>query len=175
MLTNFNSNSDWFYLILAGLIVDYVAVFFAKYPGPSPYFKVDALNEWYTKFGGMAVASDVLGMYIGIFVSRFIYTYFKLNNWFYFILILVAFQLFHDGFFYYAVIKPFPEGHNEMIDVFKNYANENGAKILFVDGLMLVSTMIIGSLLKMLSDSYVIGIYFLKLYAFTYILYTRSP
>ena len=49
MLTNFNSNSDWFYLILAGLIVDYVAVFFAKYPGPSPYFKVDALNEWYTK------------------------------------------------------------------------------------------------------------------------------
>ena len=44
MLTNFNSNSDWFYLILAGLIVDYVAVFFAKYPGPSPYFKVDELN-----------------------------------------------------------------------------------------------------------------------------------
>jgi hypothetical protein len=173
MLSNFNSNSDWFYIILAGLIVDYVAVFFAKYPGPSPYFKVDALNDWYTKFGAVAVASDVLGMYIGIFVARFVYTYFKFNNWIYFIGILLAFQLFHDGFFYYAVIKPFPKGHNQMIDVFKNYANENGAKILFVDGLMLVSTMFIASGLASMSTSNVIGLYFLKLYAFTYILYTN--
>ncbi len=174
MLTNFNSNGDWFYIILAGLIVDYVAVFFAKYPGPDPYFKVVALNDWYTKFGAVAVASDVLGMYIGIFVARFLYTYFKFNHWIYFLLILVAFQLFHDGFFYYAVIKPFPEGHNQMIDVFKHYAQENGAKILFVDALMLVSTMVIASGLATMTTPYVIGLYFLKLYAFTYILYTNA-
>lgn len=173
MLTNFNSNGDWFYIILAGLIVDYIAVFFAKYPGSSPYFKVSALNEWYTKFGAIAVASDVLGMYIGIFVARFLYTYFKFNNWIYFIGILLAFQLFHDLFFYLAVILVLPPGHNQMIDVFKNYANENGSKILFVDGLMLVSTMFIASGLASMSTSYVIGIYLLKLYAFTYILYTN--
>ncbi len=173
MLTNFNSNSDWFYIILAGLIVDYVAVFFAKYPGSDPYFKVSALNEWYTKFGAVAVASDVLGMYIGIFVARFLYTYFKFNHWIYFVGILIAFQLFHDLFFYVAVISVLPPGHNQMIDVFKSYAQENGAKILVADALMMVSTMVIASGLATMSTPYVIGLYFLKLYAFTYLIYTN--
>ena len=175
MLTNFNSNSDWFYIFLAVLIVDYVAVFFAKYPGSSPIFKVGSLNEWYDKFGAVAVASDVLSLSIGIFVARFLYTYFKLNNWIYFLLILIGFQLFHDAVFYFAVIKPLPEGHNQLIDVFKHYSQENGGKILGVDGLMLVASMFIASGLKMLPDSYVVGIYLLKLYAFTYIIFTRSP
>jgi hypothetical protein len=173
MLTNFNSNGDWVYIILAGLIVDYVAVFFAKYPGSDPYFKVAALNEWYTKFGAVAVASDVLGMYIGIFVARFLYTYFKFNHWIYFVGILIGFQLFHDLFFYVAVISVLPPGHNQMIDVFKSYAQENGLKILFVDALMMVSTMYIASGLATMSTPYVIGIYLLKLYAFTYLIYTN--
>ena len=175
MLTNFNSNGDWFYIFLAVLIVDYVAVFFAKYPGSNPIFKVGSLNEWYDKFGAIAVASDVLSLCLGIFASRFIYTYFKLNNWLYFVLILVLLQLFHDAVFYYGVIVPLPEGHNQLIDVFKHYAKENGSKILGADGLMLVASMLIASGLKLLPDSYVIGIYLLKLYAFTYIIFTKNP
>jgi len=175
MLTNFNSNSDWFYILLSVLIVEYIVIFFSKYPGSSPIFKVTALNEWYDKFGGVAVASDVLSSCIGIFVARFLYTYFKLNNWLYFLLILVGFQLFHDLFFYLAVIKPLPKGHNQMIDVFKKYANENGKKILGADGLMLVSAVCIASFLKTLPNSYIIGIYLLKLYSLTYIIYTKSP
>jgi hypothetical protein len=62
-----------------------------------------------------------------------------------------------------------------MIDIFKTYTQENGRKILLVDALMMLSTIGIGSFLKMLPSHYTIVTVFITLYSFTYILYTRSP
>jgi hypothetical protein len=174
-ITNYKNVGDWFYLATAAFVVDFIVVVLEKYPRSNTYININALDKWYTKFGGLAVASDVLSILIGIMVTRYIYTSLKLNNRLYFLVILVCFQIFHDLLFYTAVIIPIPKGHNQMIDVFKTYTQENGRKILLVDALMMLSTIGIGSFLKMLPSHYTIVTAFITLYSFTYILYTRSP
>jgi len=174
-ITNFNNINDWFYLITAVIVIDFIVIVLAKYPGKNPYFKVNSLDNWYNKFGIFAVGSDVLSILIGIMFTRYIYTSLNLKNPLYFIAILLLFQLFHDLLFYLAIIKPIPEGHNQMIDVFKAYGDENGAKILGADALMMLGSVMVGSLLKSVPDHFTVAVSFITLYSLCYILYTRKP
>ena len=87
-ITNYQNINDWFYLIIATLCIDLVAVIFTKYPGTNPFFKVGALDEWYTKFGILAVISDVISILIGIGIARYVYTALNLTNPILFVLIL---------------------------------------------------------------------------------------
>jgi hypothetical protein len=172
-LTNSNKIDDWFYLIPAVLFVDLITMLLVKYPGKDPIFKVKSLDAWYNNFGLSAVASDVLSILIGLMISRYIYTSLNLKNPLFFLLILIAFQLFHDLFFYTQVILRIPEGHNQMIDVFKAYGDENGAKILVADALLMLSSAVVGSLLKSSGDQVTIGTLLITLYSITYVIYTR--
>jgi uncharacterized protein YacL len=174
-ITNYKNVGDWFYLATAALVVDFIFVVREKYISSNNYFNVKSLDDWYTKFRGLAVVSDVLSILIGIMVTRYIYTFLKLNNPLYFLVILICFQILHDVFFNIFIIKPMPKGHNEMIDVFKSYTQENGHKILVADAIMMLLTIGIGSFLKMLPSHYTIATAFITMYSFTYILYTRSP
>ena len=61
-----------------------------------------------------------------------------------------------------------------MIDVFKEYGQENGAKILGADALMMIASVLLGSFLQSIPAHYTIATTFLTLYALTYILYTRE-
>lgn len=173
-ITNYKNINDWFYLITAVLVVDFVVILLSKYPGNSPYFKVETLDKWYSKFGIFAVGSDVLSILIGLAVTRYIFTALGLTNPLYFLLILLLFQLFHDVFFYLAIIRELPTGHNEMIDVFKEYAVENGAKILVSDALMMLFSAILASLLKSSPDHVTSSVALLTTYALCYIIYTRK-
>jgi len=173
MLTDSNSISDWFYIVPAATFIDFIVVVLVKYAGKDPFFKVKSLNDWYSKFGIFAVLSDITSLLIGIGASRFIYTFLKQNNILSFFLILFVFQLFHDIFFYLAVIRPLPKGENEMIDVFKEYAEENGAKILGADYLMLFFSICLASYMSSLNKNYTISGFILTIYAFCYIVFTR--
>lgn len=169
-ITSYKNVGDWNYIFVAVLIVDFIVIVLSKYT-----FNVNSLNEWYDKFGVLAISSDVLSILLGIAVTRYIYTCMKLNNPLYFMLILVGFQLFHDILFYLTIIKPIPYGHNSMIDVFKNYSEEAGAKILVADALMMIFSVVIASLLKSSSGHLTIFVGLLTAYALCYIVYTRSP
>jgi hypothetical protein len=171
-ITNYNQNGDWFYIVIASIVVDFAIIVMTKYPGPNPFFKVGALNDWYNKFGALAVVSDVTGEFIGIAAARYIYTELGLKGALNFIACIIGFQLFHDIFFYLAVIRPMPVGENKMIDVFKAYAAENGSKILWADALILLATTGLGSFLKDLPAHYTYTTAFVSIYAITYILYT---
>jgi hypothetical protein len=172
-ITNYNQTGDWFYLVIAAIVVDFVVIVMSKYAGPRPFFKVAALNDWYTRFGALAAASDITSALIGIAAARYIYTALALTGAAAFVACIVGFQLFHDAFFYLAVIKPLPTGENQMIDVFKAYAAENGAMILVADALILLSTAGLGSVLKGLPVHYTVSTAFVSIYAMTYILYTK--
>ena len=173
MLTQ--ATSDWFYLIPAAIFVDIIAVFLSRYPGEDPYFKVESLNLWYDKFGIFALTSDITSILIGIAISRLIYTSLGLKNIIYFFIILLIFQVCHDMFFYLAVILQVKEGENQMIDVFKLYSKENGAKILGADALLIFSTVFLGFFLKMIPYNYTILFTLVTLYACSYIMFTRNP
>jgi len=173
-ITNYKNVNDWFYLITGTILVDFIALVFTKYPGKEPYFNVNILNDWYTKFGLLAVVSDVSSILIGIAITRYIYTMLKLNNPIFFIVILLLFQLFHDIFFFLVVVTPLPKGENQMIDVFKKYANENGKKILGADALLMLGSITAAYILKSFPSHVTSLTLLVTVYAFCYILYTKN-
>ena len=174
-ITNYRNTGDWFYLVPAAFLVDLVVILLAKYPGAQPFFKVGALNQWYDNFGLAAVGSDVTSALIGTMFARYIYTALELNGSFLFIVVLLLFQLAHDIFFYVAVILGLPKGHNAMIDIFKAYATENGFKILGADSLIMLSTVVTGSVLKNIHYHWTVATSLITLYSLCYVIYTKSP
>lgn len=176
-ITDYKEISDWSYILLAILIIDLVVLFLTRY---FPEFLGKNLNVWYDAFGLNAVISDVIIIAIGFALARYIYAYFKpqqqqgegFHLWL-FIGILVAVQVLHDLFFYFAVIKPIPRGHNRMMDVFKDYS-EGGAKIIAADAAMMVGSAFLAMIFKETSPDIVTLIALFSVYTLPYILETRN-
>jgi hypothetical protein len=148
-ISNFDNHSDYWYILPAILFIDLVVIIIGRY-FPSVFGRY--LNVWYNKFGLGAVIADVFIIAIGFMIARWIYTRFLAGkfgmNQALFIGLLVVVQLIHDLLFYVGVIVPIPRGANQMMDVFKDYANQGGAKILGADAGMMIGSALVASLLK---------------------------
>jgi hypothetical protein len=173
-ITNPEDAQDWWYILLAILIVDVVVIFLAKY---LPDILGESINLWYERFGLNAVISDVLIIALGFYTARYAYTYFVpssygFNLW-YFLAFLVGIQLVHDLFFYFAIIKPIPQGHNRMIDVFKRYSS-GGVKILLSDAAMMIASALIAMSLKEGGPEVYAGLSLFTVYTLPYILETKN-
>lgn len=130
----------------------------------------NSLDKWYGKFGIMAIISDCLVIVLGILVAQFIVPN---ANTVTLAGVSIIVQLVHDILFYLLVILGVPRGQNSMIDLFKEYANENSWKILVADSTMIGSTVLIADVLKSYSNKVVSFIGLLGAYALTYIIYTK--
>ena len=170
---DYRKTGDYLYIITAAIVVDLIVIFLARYPRENPVFNVKSLNDWYEKFGFLAAAADILSLILGVTAARYIYSGLGLQNslWF-FVVVVVLFQLFHDIFFYLAVITQLPKGENKMIDVFSDYAKEAGGKILVADASMMIGTTLLASFLKGLPAHWTVSSLTLSLYALCFILYT---
>ena len=126
-----------------------------------------SLDTWYAQFGMVAVVSDCLVIVLGILLAQLLFAPTALIG---LVLTSVGIQVVHDVLFYLFVILPIPEGHNSMIDLFKQYAIENSWKILPYDSFMIASTVLLASQLRGKWTPFV-GL--LGVYALTYIIYTR--
>jgi hypothetical protein len=169
-IANYKANGDWFYIIPAIAIVDFIVILMWKY-----LFVSTNLNKWYEIFGPVGVAADILSIAIGIAAARYIYGVFNLNGLAAFLISIVGFQLAHDLFFYFAVVLQMPPGHNRMIDIFRSYGDEHGAKILMIDALMMLSSVGIAMGLKALPAHVTPPVTLVTLYALCYAIYTRDP
>ena len=170
-LSNFKNINDYLPIITSALIVDMVILFRIVYG----YIKIKSLNEWYNKFGLLAVVADVLSIVIGIILARFIYPFLFTKYSLILFLILICFiQVIHDVLFY-LFFTGIPRNKSAILDVFKDYANEVGIKILFVDGLMMVSTVLLASYLATLNTNSNIIILIVLLYILPYVLYSIKP
>ena len=173
-ITNSNAVGDILYIFVAALVVDFLTVLITKYPGPAPYFTVKALDDWYSRFGLTAVAADVLSVMNGVVAARYIFTAFGLSGTLIFVAVLLLFQLCHDAFFFLAVITPLKRGENAMIDVFKNYATENGGKILVADALLVLGTAAGATVLKNLPFHWTASVGLVTAYALSFVTYTKA-
>jgi uncharacterized protein YacL len=167
--------NDLIFITTAAIIVDVVVIFLVKYAGDKPRFGVNALNDWYSRFGIFAVGADVLSLIIGVVAARYIYSsFFTSWNPLMFILIVVLFQAFHDVFFYLSTVTRLPRGENEMIDVFQDYANENGAWILVADAAMMISTAVGAMVLTALPLHVTPSSLLITLYSLCFIMFQKS-
>ena len=167
-ISNFNNTSDYLPIITSALIVDMVILVRIVLHS----INIKSLNHWYNKFGLLAVVADVLSIVIGIIVSRLLYPFvFQDYSLIKFLALTCLVQLTHDllfAKFFYSV----PKNSSIILDVFKDYANEVGIQILFVDSLMMISTILLASYLATLSFNSNIIILVAALYILPYLLYS---
>ena len=128
-----------------------------------------SLDKWYKQFGIVAVISDCLVIVLGILLVLIVFPNISLV---YLVLAVVIVQIVHDVLFFLFVIKPIPTGHNAMIDLFKEYADENSWKILVADSIMIASTCILATYLDTIPAMYSSFFALLGVYGITYIIYT---
>jgi uncharacterized protein YacL len=170
-ISNINNNIDLLYIITGTLIVDMIYILIAR---DTPYFG-KTINEWYNRFGITAVILDVLIIVIGFIIARYSFTFFNLEfSPLLFLGVLLIVQIIHDVLLYQFVILPYPTGNNQVIDIYKKYADESGANIILVDSSMMVFSALIAMYLKdkpvHVTSTLLIG----SLYIIPYFLYQKT-
>ncbi len=167
-----DESSDWWFILFGILFVDVVIIIAARH---FPKIFGTNLNIWYDNFGLSAVIADVLIIAIGFLIARTVYTKFfaAYLGWspLHFVGLLVAVQVIHDILFYVLVIRPFPRGLNEMMDVFQDYS-KGGAKIIAGDAGLMIGSAIVAMWLKGLHPEAFAAFAIATTYALPYTLFT---
>ena len=164
------------YFLAATLLIEVVLIFLTRY-FPE---KVggDSLNEWYDRFGLEAVIADIFIIIIGLLATQYLYSAYIAPTYGWnpllFVAVLVGVQLVHDLIFYHGVIKPIPQGHNDMMDLFKKYAAENGGLILLGDALLVIGSAGATFALESMPPYAAAAITVLAMYTLPYILSTKA-
>jgi hypothetical protein len=129
------------------------------------------LNQWYLKYNLSAVMSDVFIILLAFIVTRYIYYYvFESYSLFKFIILAVAVQICHDILFY-ILFSNIPRGVNQMMDTFKDYANELSYKAILGDSTMIIVSAFISAYLYKQNKNTNIIVLILSLYVLPYLLY----
>jgi uncharacterized protein YacL len=156
----------WTSLFTATAIVDFVVIVLSKF---FPLTK--ALGTWYSKFGVVAVASDILIIVLGIALAMLLFP--GIHGWA-LVTTSIIIQIIHDVLFYVLIIQGVPSGQNAVIDLFKQYAAEGSWKIIVADSAMIGSSAFLMELLQNNLTFDQIGfIGALVAYALSYIIYTK--
>jgi len=122
-------------LLNAALITDLIIILLLIYG----YLPTATLKTWYTQFGLAALLADVLSLVLFFLIAQFIYPFlFNKYNFLYFLVVIVGVQTTHDLLF--GLFLDQYKGKSEILNLFKNYKNELGYRILIADSLMTIST-----------------------------------
>lgn len=165
---NFNDVSNYLPIISAAIITDMIVIFLFK----NGIIKSNILGKWYSMYGFSAGLADVLSIVIGIIIARFLYfKFFTKENLLFFIGLTILVQVTHDLLFY-QLFKAIPRGASKIMDVFKDYANENGYKILIADSLMMISTVLLATYFSSFNDNTNTILFIISLYTIVYFIHS---
>ena len=174
-ISDIEAQMDWVYIIVAVLLVEVFVISLTRF---FPDFLGKSLNIWYNRFKLSAVFSDILIILIGFWIARYAYSEWIWPNYdwnpLYFTGTTVVVQLVHDILFYFGVIRPIPQGSNAMMDVFKDYAEGGGVKILASDSLMMVGSSVGAMLLKAAPPFVTVAFALVGAYMVPYLLETKN-
>ena len=167
-ITNFRKAVDYLPLINGAIITDLIVILRVILG----QIKSKTLKEWYKKYGLAGVLADVLSITIGVIIVQLIYPLiFSKFNIFIFAILAVIVQVIHDLLFA-QFFNWIPRGKSEILDTFKDYANELGPVILLADAAMMVSTVLITSLLASFNEKINSILLIVNLYLVPYFLYS---
>ena len=166
-IANFNNTNDYLPLLNGVLITDLFVILLLN----TGVIRSVVLKDWYMKYNLSAVIADVLIILIGLIIVRAIY-YFIFDKFsiIQFISLAVVVQILHDILFY-LFFKNVPRGMNQMLDTFKDYANEVSYRAIFADSGMMIMASLIASYLASKSLNVNIIVLIIFVYLLTYLLY----
>ena len=167
-ISNFKNWNDYLPILNAVIITDIIIILLMLFN----IIKSETLRDWYKKLNLSAVICDVLIIFIVIVITRFLYSYvFDIFSLWKFILLSVIVQIIHDLSFYKLVIS-IPKGKSLIIDLFKNYGNENGFYAIFFDSLMMISSCLFATLFSSFGININLIILVLTVYIVPYLIYS---
>lgn len=167
-ISNFSDVSDYLPILNGVIITDILVIFLLL----RKIIKSSVLQIWYKDFSLGAVIADVLIIFIGIIIARFIYPYiFDKYSLLQFIGLVVVIQVIHDILFY-LFVSSVPRGVSKILDVFKDYGKENGVKAIISDSAMMISSVLIASYLKGQSLNTNIIVLIVSVYLVPYFIYS---
>ena len=99
------------------------------------------IREWYSKFTIGAYTMDIASLTIGTYLATLLTPNFYMQ-----LLYVIIIGLIHDTSFA-LFLNSINTKSSKILEFFKDYAKEYGKKILLVDALMLVSTLLVSNYL----------------------------
>jgi hypothetical protein len=179
-ISNFSKTENYLGILNAILITDLIVIALLVFG----YIPSKVLFQWYKKFNISAVIADVLIIFLGIILARYLYPFIfgkgdgkgdekeKEFSLVHFIILAVCIQVSHD-FLFYFLFSIFPKGSNKMLDIFKIYAEESGLKAIVADSFMMILACVLSSYFITLSLNANIIILIVTLYLFPYFIYSQ--
>ena len=169
-ISNFNNINDYLPILNGSLNADLIIIFLL-YNG---VFKSVYLKKWYKKFNLSACIADVLILFIGLIITRFLYKYLfsEFSIW-KFTILAVIIQIIHDILFY-LLFTSIPLGRNYMLDFFKLYAKEVGAGAILGDSFMMILACLLTSYFATFSTNINIITLVVSFYFLPYLLYYEN-
>ena len=165
-IANFN-NTNYLPLLNGVLITDLFILLLLN----TRTIQSKVLRQWYSKYNLSAVISDVFIILIAFIVTRYLYDFvFESYSLFKFILLALGVQICHDILFY-MLFSSIPRGVNQMMDTFKDYANELSYKAIIGDSFMMIMSALIASYLYQQTMNTNIIVFILSFYVLPYLLY----
>lgn len=162
--------NNYLAVLNAILIVDMIGIYLSNID----FIKSKNLKLWYYKYKLSAVIADVLIIFIGIvFTNYFYYKFFNKFSLIKFIILILIFQIIHDISFYFF-IKNYKKNENEMIDTFKDYANEVSYFAIIGDSTMIIASCLIAYYLIKFTNNSNIIILVVLLYILQYLIYNKN-
>jgi len=171
-ISNFNEINDYLGIFNGSLLADIVIIFLLYYT--NIFGNPTTLKTWYERYRLSAVLADVFILIIGVILGRyFYYKIFKEYSFIKFTLLILVIQIIHDVLFYFLLIKNLPRGTNNMIDLFKDYANQVNAGAIKGDSFMMIITVIFSAFFANLNNNQNIIIGVFLIYILPYILHIK--
>ena len=148
-ISKFSNTSDYLSIFNGVLITDLIVIALLL----GGVIKSKVLKMWYKELNLSAVIADILILFIGIIIARFLYPYiFTQYSLAKFIGLAVGIQILHDVLFY-QICLAVPQGQSRIMDIFKAYGKEMGGKAILADSTMMVSSILLASMLKGLGEN----------------------
>ena len=119
--------------IIVDTIVGYILLFNKK--------SGKTIRQWYSQFTIGAYTMDIASLVIGTFLATLLTT----NYYLQFVYVVII-GLIHDTSFA-LFLNNVNTKDSKILQFFKDYAKEYGKKILLVDALMLISTLVVSNVL----------------------------
>nr|QFG74612.1 MAG: hypothetical protein [Megaviridae environmental sample] len=171
-ISNFDNLSDYHGIFNAALLADIIIIFLLYYT--KVFGAPETLKEWYEKYRLSAVIADVFILIIGMILGRIFYKkLFNKWNFIKFSLLILVIQIIHDLLFYFLIIKPISPDTNNMLSLFKRYADEVSYGAVLGDSFMMFITVLFSSIFANLSTNHNIILSVILMYILPYILYTK--
>lgn len=163
-------------IVSASVIGMNFAVLLSKFGGLGGY----SLNTYFDTFGLEGILANTSFITLLFQVARWFYTTCYSSGgrpWspFVFICVLIFIQFIHDLIFYYGPLKSIPAGKNDIIDVLKRYAAENGSRAVAGHLVFLIFVGVIAMFLKESSFMFTFIVVTITLYMLPFMLTTMGP